>query len=172
MDENLILLSERSYSVMLKKGIIMDSIDRKILKILQNNARTPVKAIAAEVFLSSPAVSARIENLEKQGYITGFHASINRYRMGYHITAFIELSMEPSKKQEFYKYIEKEPHVLECNFITGDYSMLLKVAFHSTLELDAFIGQLQNWGHTRTQIVFSTPVEPRGARIPDKDFEV
>ena len=150
----------------------MDTIDRKILRILQENARTPIKAIAAQVYLSSPAVSARIENLERLGYISGFHATINRYKLGYHITAFIELSMEPSRKPEFYKYVQQESHVLECSFVTGDYSMLLKVAFHSTMELDTFIGKLQNWGRTRTQIVFSTPVEDRGVLIPEEDFEV
>ena len=40
--------------------------------------------------------------------------------------------------------------------------MLMKVAFPSTIELDGFIGQLQHFGKTQTQIVFSTPVEPRG----------
>ena len=45
----------------------LDNIDRKIIKMLQKNARTPVKEIAKEVFLSSPAVSARIEHLEKNG---------------------------------------------------------------------------------------------------------
>lgn len=149
----------------------MDVIDKKILRILQKNARTPIKAIAAEVFLSSPAVSSRIEALEKRGYITGFEARINQYKLGYHITAFIELSMEPKRKPEFHEYIQTESHVLECNCITGDYSMLLKVAFHSTMELDAFIGKLQSWGHTRTQIVFSTPVEARGIPIPDEDLE-
>ena len=148
----------------------MDNIDKKILRILQKNARTPLKAIASEVFLSSPAVSARIEHMEKQGYITGFEAKINKNKLGYHITAFIELSIEPTQRQEFTQYIRTEPNVVECNFITGDYSMLLKVAFHSTMELDTFIGKLQQWGHTRTQIVFSTPVEPRGVTIPEKDF--
>ena len=46
----------------------MDNIDRKILTILQQNARTPLKVIAEQVFLSSPAVSARIERLESAGY--------------------------------------------------------------------------------------------------------
>lgn len=41
--------------------------------MLQNNARIPLKEIAAQVFLSSPAVSARIERLEKKGYILGYH---------------------------------------------------------------------------------------------------
>ena len=44
----------------------LDNIDRKIIEMLQKNARTPVKEIAKEVFLSSPAVSARIEHLEKK----------------------------------------------------------------------------------------------------------
>ena len=43
--------------------------------------------------------------------------------------------------------------------------MLLKVVFPSTLELDSFIGQLQQFGRTSTQIVFSTPVEPRGIDV-------
>ena len=44
----------------------LDNIDKKIIEILQINARTPVKEIAKEVFLSSPAVSARIDHLEKK----------------------------------------------------------------------------------------------------------
>ena len=42
----------------------------------------------------------------------------------------------------------------------------IKVAYETTLELDAFIGQLQKFGNTETQIVFSTPVEHRGIEIP------
>lgn len=41
----------------------LDKVDKKIIQILQKNARTPLKEIAAQVFLSSPSVSARIENL-------------------------------------------------------------------------------------------------------------
>ena len=47
----------------------MDKIDKQILEILQENARTPLKSIAEQVFLSSPAVSSRIDHLEKQGII-------------------------------------------------------------------------------------------------------
>ena len=43
--------------------------------------------------------------------------------------------------------------------------MLMKMAFPSTIELDGFIGQLQHFGKTQTQIVFSTPVEPRGLNV-------
>ena len=140
----------------------MDNIDRKILTILQDNARTPLKVIAEQVFLSSPAVSARIERLEAAGLITSYQAQLSAAAMGYQNKAFISLEVEPRQKPEFYPYIEKCPNVMECNCVTGDYSMLLKVCFHTTQELDQFINQLDQFGRTRTQIVFSTPVEHRG----------
>ena len=139
-----------------------DRIDEQIIRTLQENARIPLKALAEKVFLSSPAVSARIERLEREGIITGYHARVDRLKLGYHITAFINLEVEPCQKQEFYPYIKKCPNVLECSCVTGNYSMLIKVAFPSTMELDTFIGHLQHYGKTSTQIVFSTVVEPRG----------
>ena len=54
----------------------MDHIDREILQILQHNARASLKMIAEKTFLSSPAVSARIEKLEKDGIITSDEARI------------------------------------------------------------------------------------------------
>ena len=143
----------------------MDKIDIKILSLLQENARYPLKYLAEKVFLSSPAVSARIERLENQGIIKGYHATLNPLTLGYHITAFINLTLEPHQKVEFYPFIAKCPNVLECNCVTGNYSMLIKVCFPSTLELDLLIGQLQTYGKTETQIVFSTPVQPRGIDI-------
>ena len=144
-----------------------DRIDEQIIRTLQENARIPLKALAKKVFLSSPAVSARIERLEREGIITGYHASVDRLKLGYHITAFINLEVEPCQKQEFYPYIKKCPNVLECSCVTGNYSMLIKVAFPSTMELDTFIGHLQHYGKTSTQIVFSTVVEPRGIQTND-----
>ena len=55
----------------------LDKVDKKIIQILQKNARTPLKEIAAQVFLSSPSVSARIEKLEHEGVIIGYTARVN-----------------------------------------------------------------------------------------------
>ena len=143
----------------------MDKIDRKILSLLQENARYPLKYLAQKVFLSSPAVSTRIERMEKAGIITGYHATIDPVALGYHITAFINLTLDPKQKNEFYPYVTDCPNVLECNCVTGTYSIMLKVAFPSTMELDTFIGHLQQFGNTQTQIVFSTAVPPRGVGI-------
>ena len=143
----------------------LDSIDRKIIELLQANARIPVKEIAKEVFLSSPAVTNRMEKLEKSGIITGYHAQINYQLFGYHIKAFINLEVEPNQKKEFYPFIQAIPNVIECNCVTGDYSMLVEVAFQSTIQLDHFINELQHFGRTKTLIVFSTSVEHRDVPI-------
>ena len=143
----------------------LDNIDKKIIEILQINARTPVKEIAKEVFLSSPAVSARIDHLEKSGVITGYHAQLNPEFLGYHIKAFINLEVEPFQKKEFYPFIQDIPNVMECNCVTGEYSMLIEVGFQSTVELDHFINVLQKFGRTKTLIVFSTSVEHRNLPV-------
>ena len=145
----------------------MDAIDQKILSLLGENARIPLKHIAAQVFLSPPAVSARIERMERGGIITGYRATVAPEKLGYHIKAFINLEVQPEDKSEFYPYIEKCPNVIECNCVTGDYSMILEVQFPSTTDLDQFIGELQEFGRTKTLIVFSTNVEHRGVWVQE-----
>lgn len=149
----------------------MDETDAKLITALEQNARASIKQIAKTVYLSSPAVSARIDSLEKQGVIMGYTAIINHLKLGYHITAFINLEMSPKKKPVFYPFIAKCPNVLECHCVTGPYSMLIKVAFKSTVELDVFINKLQKFGNTSTQIVFSTSVSPRSIGLPISEEE-
>ena len=139
----------------------VDETDLQILSMLRENARVSLKSIAEKTFLSSTAVSARIEKLEENGYIKGYHADLAPQAFGLNIKAFINLELEPIRKQEFYPYIRSCKNVVECSCVTGDYSMLLKVFFASTDELDGFINELQHFGKTKTQIVFSTPIEPR-----------
>jgi Lrp/AsnC family leucine-responsive transcriptional regulator len=139
----------------------MDKIDTMLITLLQENARYPLKLLASKVFLSAPAVSSRLDKLEKQGIILSYNTTVDRLKLGNHITAFINLEMSPNQKPEFYPFIQQCPNVLECNCVTGSYSMLIKVAFAGTQELDSFIGKLQHFGNTSTQIVFSTPVPHR-----------
>ena len=149
-----------------KEGVQMknhelDAVDRTILNILQRNAKCPLKEIAEKVYLSTPAVSARIEKMEKEGYILGYQAQVNPEALGYHIKALINLEVSPEEKNVFYPFVRKCSNVIECNCVTGDYSMLIEVAYQSTVELDHFINELQQFGRTKTQIVFSTSVEQR-----------
>ena len=93
----------------------LDSVDHTILNILQQNAKLPLKEIAENVYLSVPAVSARIEKMEKEGYITGYQAQVNPIALGYHIKALINLEVPPEEKSVFYPYIKECLTVVECN---------------------------------------------------------
>lgn len=145
----------------------MDTIDIKIISLLEKNARMPLNQLAAQIQLSSPATAARMEKLERDGIIAGYSVRLNHQELGYPIMAYINLAMHPSQKALFYPFIEKHPNVMECACVTGHYSMLIKVAFQSTEMLDAFIGQLQQFGNTETQIVFSTAKERTNVNVAD-----
>lgn len=143
----------------------LDEIDIQILNLLQKDGRMAIKEIANRVCLSSPAVSNRIEKLENEHYILGYQAVVNPVLIGLYTKAFISLEVAPVQKKEFYPFIKKCRNVIECNCVTGEYSMLLEVLFKTTIELDQFIGELQKFGRTKTLIVFSTSVEHRGVSI-------
>ena len=83
------------------------------------------------------------------------------------VTIPTNLDVVPEDKPKFYAYANDVPNVLECSCVTGEYSMLMKVAFQSTMDLDILIGQLQKFGKTSTQIVFSTQVGPRGVDVDE-----
>ena len=117
---------------------MIDRVDKEILKLLQQNGRLSLKTIAEKTFLSSPAVSARIERMENDGIILGYEAKVSPIRMGYHILAYINLNVQPEDKNKFYKYAESIPNILECSSVTGEYSVIMKAAFESTMKLDSF----------------------------------
>ena len=150
----------------------MDKIDRKIINSLQKNARASLKDLSKECFISSPAIAARINKLEKSGIINGYHSSIDIEKIGFHVRAFIQVQMEPRQKDEFYPYVQSIPNVVECNCVTGDYSEIMEVIFPSTTDLDNFINTIQQrFGKTSTQIVFSTSVQHRGITLDDANID-
>ncbi|AKP66986.1 Lrp/AsnC family transcriptional regulator [Companilactobacillus ginsenosidimutans] len=143
----------------------MNDIDQKILNYLQANGRLSIKKLSEALFITAPAVSQRIKKLEENGYIKSYNANLDLTKIGLNIKAFIQLEVGPDRKPEFYKYIKAIPNVLECDCITGPYSMLLKTVFESTQDLDDLVTELHRFGSTNTQIVFSTPVQDRGYYI-------
>ena len=108
----------------------MDDLDRKILSLLAKNARMPVKEIAEQVALTSPAVSSRIHKLETDGIIS----------------------------DELVELMQNSKEVLQCYHVTGAYTFLIKVSCGSMPQLEHLILQFQKLGTTSTQIILSTPV--------------
>ena len=144
----------------------LDETDYKILKLLQSNARMPVKSIAEQVFVSAPTVSARIEAMRKEGVIKGFYTEINPMVFGNTIRAFIDVEVAPSgKSAELYDWLRANPQVVACTRVTGEYSLLIEVILKDTEDMDKFINHMQRYGRTKTQIVFSSVLDHRGVII-------
>ena len=137
----------------------IDEMDVQIMNLLKIDARIPVERLAGEIGITSDELATRMDNLEKAGYIKGYFTDIDLEKIGYRIKAFIMISVLPEDQRKFYDFVQKEDSILECSHITGPFSMLLKVVFPSTADLDTFIGQLQEFGKTETQVVFSTVLE-------------
>lgn len=143
----------------------VDETDLKILRLLQNDARISVKTIAEKIYASAPTVSSRIESLTKRGIIKGYYADIDTSVFDNVIKSYIDIEVSPERKEELYDFLRASPQVVECDRVTGEYSLLVKVVFRNTVDMDKFINALQRFGRTKTQIVFSSIIEHRGVII-------
>ena len=137
----------------------MDSIDKKILELLQENGRITVKEITQTISLTAPAVSERIKRMEKEGIIEGYTAIINPMKIGRRVHALINISISPQDRENLLDLVKKEPLVVECYHVTGDYSYLVKVDAGEIEDLEKLIIKFQKMGRTSTQIILSNPIE-------------
>ena len=137
----------------------MDDLDRKILSLLAQNARMPVKEIAEHVSLTSPAVSSRIHRLEADGMIGGCTGVRKRPAGRLDVDALISLSVAPSEREGLLTLLQNSKEVMQCYHVTGEYTFLIKVSCGSMMQLEQLILQFQKLGSTCTQIILSTAVD-------------
>ena len=106
----------------------MDITDKKILKILSENANTTATEISAMVNLSVPAVNKRILRMQNEGVIERFTIVTNPKELNKTVQAFIFIVMQYGENiKTLLEYAENEPDVLECYSVTGDYDYVLKI---------------------------------------------
>jgi Lrp/AsnC family leucine-responsive transcriptional regulator len=144
---------------------MLDEIDRKILKELQEDARTSYAELGRRVGLTTPAVIERVRKLEDAGIITGYSAEIDTARIGLPITAFIRMSISGVDYSHIIEVAEESREVLECHRGTGGDSFIMKVAVASVEHLQEVIDRLVPYGITTTTIVLSSPVKRRVLEI-------
>ncbi len=138
----------------------MDSIDAKILKLLQKNARITASDIGAEINLSVPAVSERLKKLESSGIISQYTAIINPAHLKKDLTAIMFISLErPKFTDRFVEFVKDEEEILECHYLAGDFDYSLKIITENTGTLEALLNRIksiQGVQKTRTIVVLST----------------
>ena len=135
---------------------MLDNLDLKILRTIQQNGRTKRNELAELVGLSIPSVSDRLKKLESNGIIEGYYAKIKRQAFGFDILAFIMVMMDSSKHyKDLIKHVGKHPNIIECYSVLGDGSHLLKVAVKNTESLEKLLSEIQTWnGVTSTNTTF------------------
>lgn len=147
----------------------MDEPDWKILALLQANGRISYTELARQVHLSVPAVTERVKRLEAAGVIEGYTARVNPAAAGYPVTALIGITVPQPAKAKFLALLDTIPEVVECHHVTGADSYVMRFVAVSMAHLEQLIGRINLYGETRTSIVMSTPLAPRGlARPPSK----
>lgn len=105
-----------------------DSTDRKILKYLIKNARMPFLEIARECNISGAAVHQRIKKLDEAGLILGSRLMIEPRMLGFDVCAFVGIRLEsPKNLQSTQEALKSIPEIVECHFITGSYSLFVKI---------------------------------------------
>ena len=133
----------------------IDSLNWKILKCLQQNARQSNAEIGRTVGISSPAVSERIKKMEDAGIIQGYNTSVSPFEVGYQLKAIITLRAFMGMLKPFLEKVKTYPEVLNCYRITGNENFVMEVVLKNQKHLETFIDQLIVYGETKTQIVLS-----------------
>ena len=106
----------------------MDIIDKKIIRILADNAAASATEIGAEINLSVPAVNKRIAKLREGGTISRFTVITDKSKVGKPIIAFILVVLQNTAAAEnLISYVRTDDDVLECYAVTGEYDYILKV---------------------------------------------
>lgn len=147
---------------------MVDETDMSILQVLQGNARSGFSKIGRKIGLSPPAVAERVYKMEEKGVIRGYHADVNPGAFGMDVLAFISLTTQPDKYPEIYCLAKKQPEIIECHHISGNESLILKIAARSISELNILIETLSGFGATKTSIVLSSPVEKKVWGVVEK----
>lgn len=124
----------------------IDEIDRRILYILIKDARTPFLEIAREVGISGAAIHQRVNKLQKNGIITGSRLMVDPSALGLNVCAFVSIVVtESGKLKDVIAALKGIPEVVECHFITGKYSLLIKLYCRDNSHLmDVLLGGIQN----------------------------
>ena len=141
--------------------MVIDDIDRKVLKELQEDARVSYAELGRRVGLTTPAVIERVRKLEDGGVITGYRAEIDTAKVGLPIVAFVRMSITGVDYSHIIEVAEQSNEVLECHRGTGGDSFIMKVAVSSVEHLQQIIDKLTPYGITTTAIVLSSPVKRR-----------
>lgn len=150
----------------------LDPFDRKILALLQADARLTNNDLSAKVNLSPSQCSRRRQRLEEEGYIRGYRAVLDRDRLGFSLTNMVTVTLATHNRdnaRRFAELVARLPEVQEAHALTGEMDYILKVVTPDLKALSEFVnGELlphESVQHVKTAIVLETLKETNALPI-------
>ena len=139
----------------------LDSLDINILQLLMTDARISYLDIARANNVSGATIHLRMNKLENAGIISGSRLIINPEKAGYKLCAFIAINLEKGGLyNEAVKILKKIKEVTECCYVTGAYSMFIKLHCKDTIQLREILNeQIQGVQRTETFIILEQSID-------------
>jgi len=154
----------------------LDKIDRKILAILQKDARISITDLAERVGLSVTPCGERVKRLEKERVILGYHARLDPHALELSLLVFVEIKLSAKSGVIFEKFkreIIKLPSVLECHLVSGDFDYLVKARIPKMADYRKLLGDilltLPGAQESRSYIVMEEVKETLSLPLPETD---
>ena len=144
---------------------LLDDVNRRLLAELHADPRIGMSALARRVDMSAPAVTERVQRLERAGVIVGYRLEVDPAALGLPVTAFARIRPTAGQLSKVADLARSLPQVTECHRITGEDCFLIKVHAAAVDQLEAVLDQFLLYGQTITSIVVSTPVPPRALPV-------
>jgi len=145
----------------------LDQTNRLLLRELHADPRVTMSALARKVGMSAPAVTERVQRMQRTGVITGFSMGVDPAVLGLPVTAFVRVRPAARQLTKIAELAGSLEQVSECHRITGEDCFLVKVHAASIPELEETLDRFLMFGQTVSSIVVTTPVPPRPLPIPD-----
>ncbi|MCK4750521.1 MAG: Lrp/AsnC ligand binding domain-containing protein, partial [Bacteroidales bacterium] len=118
----------------------IDSLDKKIIKLITQNARIPYLEVARECNVSGAAIHQRVQKLTRIGVITGSKFTIEPKKIGYNTCAYMGIFLEQaSLYNDVLQELKKIPEITQCHFTTGNYSVFIKIFAHDNEHLKTIL---------------------------------
>lgn len=124
----------------------IDSIDRRIMRLLSEKGRISFLEVARECGMSGAAIHQRVAKLEQNGIITGYSVKLSPENLGFSTCAYVGVFLEKAiMYHSVVKDLEKISEIVECHYTTGNYAIFLKVYCRNNQHLmEVLNGQIQN----------------------------
>jgi Lrp/AsnC family leucine-responsive transcriptional regulator len=141
----------------------MDAIDRKILSVLQKNARASLQEVGQSVGLSTSPCWERIRKMEQAGVIEGYTVRINAQQLGLQDTVLVQVTLDSHSDNTLDKFGETLaaiPEVVEAYLVSGEYDYLLRVAVKDTRDYERLLRErlykIKGIRHSKSSFVLRT----------------